>query len=126
MGALTLEEVHCLVGNEIAREVLRRVHTAHNQGTVAISTLPQLNQIGLLDSLLKLDRTTHHRDLILRIVDCTPAAKTSDSLLCFSEATLAYKPPRRFGSNKEEDGEWSREHPLKRNWNSVVRISMEI
>ena len=31
---LTLEKVHDLVGNEIFREVIRGVHTAHNVSTV--------------------------------------------------------------------------------------------
>ena len=60
MAGLTFEKVNGLVGDQIARQILRCVHTAHNQCAVAIGASPQFNETGLLHVLLKLDGTTHH------------------------------------------------------------------
>ena len=57
---LTLEEVNRLVGDQIARQVLSRIHTTHNECTVAIGAFPQFDETGVLVGLLKLDRATHH------------------------------------------------------------------
>jgi hypothetical protein len=109
---LTLEEVDSLVSDQIARQVLRCVHTAHNQGAVAISAFPQLEEIGLLLRLFEFDRTAHHGNCICRVISCAGASKAADSLLGLSESTLADEPPRRFRRDEEENSERSREHPL--------------
>lgn len=57
---LTLEEVDGLVGDEVTSKILRRVHTADNQGTVEISAPEQLQVAGLLLALLELDGTANH------------------------------------------------------------------
>jgi hypothetical protein len=93
MVGLTFEKVNRLVSNQIARQILRCVHTAHNQCTVAIGTFPQFNETGLLLALLKLDRAAHHCDGVSGIIICTRASKAFDSLLCFLQAALAYEPP---------------------------------
>jgi len=68
MGGLTFEKVHCLVRDQIARQILRCVHTAHNQGAVEIGPFPQFNETGLLLAALKLDRATHHCDCVSGIL----------------------------------------------------------
>jgi hypothetical protein len=93
MVGLTFEKVNGLVGDEIACQVLRCVHTAHNQCAVAIGTFPQFNETGLLLGLLKLDRATHHCDCVSRIFICARASKAFDSLLCLSQTALSYEPP---------------------------------
>jgi len=42
----TLEEVDSLVGNQIASQVLRQVHTAHNASTVSIGAPPEFDEAG--------------------------------------------------------------------------------
>lgn len=93
MVGLTFEKVNRLVSNQIARQILRCVHTAHNQCAVTIGTFPQLNETGLPLALLKLDRATHHCDCVSGILICTRASKAFDSLLCLSQAALSYEPP---------------------------------
>lgn len=68
MAALTFEKVNRLISNQIARQILRCVHTAHNQCAVAISTSPQFNKTGLLLGLLEFNRATHHCDCISGII----------------------------------------------------------
>ena len=68
MVGLTFEEENRLVSDQIARQILRCVHTAHNQCAVAIGTFPQFNETGLLLALLKLDRATHHCDCVSGII----------------------------------------------------------
>ena len=94
MVGLTFEEVNRLVGDQIARKVLRCVHTAHDQRAVEISTSPQFNETGLPLALLKLDRATHHCDCVSGIIVCTRASKALNGLLCFSQTALSYEPPR--------------------------------
>lgn len=101
MAGLTFEEVNRLVSNQIARQILRCVHTAHNQCAVTIGTFPQFNETGLLLSLLEFDRATHHCDCVSGIIICTRASKAFDSLLCFGQTALSYEPPRRFRRNEE-------------------------
>lgn len=68
MTGLTFEKVNRLVSNKIARQILRCIHTTHNQCAVAINTFPQFNETGLLLSLLEFNRATHHCDCISRII----------------------------------------------------------
>jgi hypothetical protein len=68
MVGLTFEEENRLVSDQIARQVLRCVHTAHDQCAVEIDTLPQFNKTGLPLALLKLDRATHHCDCVSGII----------------------------------------------------------
>ena len=93
MIGLTFEKENRLVGDQIAGQILRCVHTAHNQCAVEIGTFPQFNEIGLPLGLLKLDRATHHCDCVSGIIICTLASKAFDSLLCLSQTALSYKPP---------------------------------
>jgi hypothetical protein len=101
MAGLTFEKVDRLVSNQIARQVLRCVHTAHNQCAVAIGTFPQFNETGLLLGSLELDRATHHCDCISGIFICTRASKAFDSLLSVGQTALSYEPPGRF--RRKED-----------------------
>ena len=96
LGALTFEKVNRLVSDQVARQILRCVHTAHNQRAVAIGTFPQFNETGLLNALLKLDCATHHCDCVSGVFVCTGASKASDRLLCFSKTALSYEPPGRL------------------------------
>jgi hypothetical protein len=93
MVGLTFEKVNRLVSNQIARQILRCIHTAHNQCAVAIGTSPQFNETGLLLVLLKFDRATHHCDCVSGIIICTRASKAFDGLLCLSQTALSYEPP---------------------------------
>ena len=93
MVGLTFEKVNRLVSDQIARQILRCVHTAHNQCAVAIGTFPQFNETGLPLALLKLNRATHHCDYVSRIITCTRTSKAFDSLLCLSQTALSYEPP---------------------------------
>ena len=93
MVGLTFEKENRLVGDQIARQVLRCIHTTHNQCAVAIGTFPQFKETGLLLALLKLDRATHHCDCVSGIIICTRASKAFDSLLCLSQTALSYEPP---------------------------------
>ena len=58
--ARTLEEVDGLVGNQVAGKILRRVYTAHNEGTAEICALEQFHVAGFGLGLFKLDNATHH------------------------------------------------------------------
>jgi hypothetical protein len=93
MVGLTFEKENRLISDQIARQVLRRVHTAHNQSAEEIGTLPQFHETGLLHAPLKLDRATHHCDCVSGIIICTRASKASDSLLRLSHTALSYEPP---------------------------------
>jgi hypothetical protein len=93
MVVLTFEKVNRLVSDQIARQILRCVHAAHNQCAVAIGTFPQFNETGLLLVLLKLDRATHHCDCVRGILTRTRASKAFDSLLCLLQTALSYEPP---------------------------------
>lgn len=93
MVELTFEKVNRLVSDQIARQILRCVHTAHNQCAVEIGTFPEFNETGLLLGLLKLDRATHHCDCVSGIFTCTRASKAFDSLLCRNQMALSYEPP---------------------------------
>ena len=101
MARLTFEKVNRLVSDQIARQILRCVHTAHNQCTIAIGAFPQLNEIRFRLGLLELDRATHHCDCISGIIICTSTSKASDSLLCLSQTALSYEPPGRFRGKEE-------------------------
>lgn len=124
MVGLTFEKVNRLVSDQVARQILGCVHTAHDQCAVAIGTFPQFNEIGLLGALFKLDRATYHCDCISRIIICTRTSKAFDGLLCLGQTALSYKPPGRFRRNVEQDSERSRKHPLERNGNSGMRVSI--
>ena len=52
---LTLEKVDGLVSDQISGQILSRIHTAHNECTIAVSAFPQFNETGLLLGLLKFD-----------------------------------------------------------------------
>ena len=93
MVGLTFEKVNRLVSDQIAGQILRCVHTAHDQCAVEIGTLPQFNKTGLLLALLKLDRATHHCDCVSGIIICTRASKAFDSLLRLSQTAFSYEPP---------------------------------
>jgi hypothetical protein len=93
MIGLTFEKVNGLVGDQIARQILRCVHTAHDQCAVAIGTSPQFDETRLLLALLKLDRAAHHGDGVSGIIICTRAAKAFDRLLGLGQTALAYEPP---------------------------------
>jgi hypothetical protein len=93
MDGLTFEKVNRLVSDQIARQILRCIHTAHNQCAVAIGTFPQFNETGALLALLKLDRATHHCDCVSGIITRARASKAFDSLLCLSQAAFSYEPP---------------------------------
>ena len=56
-------------------------------------------------------------------VGLTGASKTGDSLLCFGQTALSYEPPRRLGCNEDQNGERSREHPLKSDGDSNMTVS---
>jgi hypothetical protein len=71
MVGLTFEKVNRLVSDQIARQILRCVHTAHNQRAVAIGTFPQFNETGLRLVFLKFDCATHHCDCVSGIIICT-------------------------------------------------------
>ena len=90
MVGLTFEKVNRLVSDQIACQILRCVHTTHNQCTVAIGTFPQFNETRLRLALLKLDRATHHCDSISRIIICRCASKAFDSLFCLGQSALPY------------------------------------
>jgi hypothetical protein len=90
---LTFEKVNRLIGDQIARQILRCIHTAHDQCAVEIGTFPQFEETGLLLGLLKLDRATHHCDCVSGIVIGTRASKAFDSLFCLFQAALSYEPP---------------------------------
>lgn len=93
MVGLTFEKENRLVSDQIARQILRCVHTAHNQCAVEIGAFPQFNESGLLLGLLQLDRATHHCDCVRGTLICTRASKAFDSLLCRSQTALSYEPP---------------------------------
>jgi hypothetical protein len=93
MVGLTFEKINRLVSDQIARQILRCVHTAHNQCAIEISTFPQFNETGLLLVFLKLDGAAHHCDCVSGIIICTRASKAFDSLLCLSQTALSYEPP---------------------------------
>lgn len=93
MVGLTFEKINRLVSNQIASQILRCVHTAHNQCAVEVGTFPQFNETGLLIGLLKLDRATHHCDCVSGIISCTRTSKAFDSLLCLLKTALSYEPP---------------------------------
>lgn len=121
---LTLKEVDSLVGNQVTRQVLRGVHTTNNKSTVEISALPQLNQVRLLDSLLKIDSPAHHSHR-LRGIKPSPASQTGNRLLSLLEAPLADEPPGRLGSQKQQDRKRGGEHPLQRD-RDPVRDVLEV
>lgn len=89
---LTLEEVDGLVGDEVARQVLRGVDTAHDEGTVEVGALEELSQVGLLDRLLEVDGTAHHGDGLAG-VQSRLAAQARNRLRSLFEATLPDQPP---------------------------------
>jgi len=93
MVGLTFEKVNRLISDQIARQILRCVHTAHDQCAVAIGTFPQFNETGLLLGLLKLNRATHHCDCVSGIFISTRASKALYNLLCLSQTALSYEPP---------------------------------
>ena len=97
----TFEKENRLVSNQVARQILRCVHTAHNQCAVAIGTFPQFNETGLLFRLLEFDCATHHCDCVSGIIICTRASKAFDCLLCLSQTALSYEPPGRFRRKEE-------------------------
>lgn len=101
MAGPTFEKENRLVSNQVARQILRCVHTAHNQCAVAIGAFPQFNETGLLFRLLEFDRATHHGDCVSGIIICTRASKAFDSLLCLSQTALSYEPPGRFRRKEE-------------------------
>jgi hypothetical protein len=68
LAGLTFEKVNRLVSNQVARQILRCVHTAHNQCAVAIGAFPQFSETGPLLILLELDRATHHCDCVSGII----------------------------------------------------------
>ena len=98
---LTFEKVNGLVRNQIARQILRCVHTAHNQCAVAIGAFPQFNETGLRLGLLEFDRATHHCDGVGGVISCTRASKAFDSLLCLGQTALSDEPPGRFRRKEE-------------------------
>jgi hypothetical protein len=101
VARLTFEKVNRLVGNQITRQILRCVHTAHDQCAVEIGAFPQFNEIRLRLSLLEFDRATHHGDCVSGIIICTRASQAFDSLFCLSQTALSYEPPGRFGRKEE-------------------------
>ena len=90
---LTFEEENRLVSDQISRQILRCVHTTHNQCAVAIGTFPQFNETGLLLGLLELDRATHHCDCVSWFIILTRASKAYDRFLCILQTALSYEPP---------------------------------
>lgn len=123
MAGLTLEKVNRLVSDQIARQILRCVHTAHNQCAVEIGAFPQFDETGLLLRLLEFDCATHHSDCSSGIISCTRASKSFDSLLGLGQTALSDEPPGRFRRDEEKDGEGSRKHPLQCNGNSGTTVS---
>lgn len=89
---LTLEEIDGLVGDEVARQVLCRVDTAHDEGTVEVGALEELGQVGLLHRLLEVDGSAHHGDGLAG-VQSRLTAQARHGLFCFCETTFPNQPP---------------------------------
>ena len=124
LDAGLLEEVDGLVGNEVTSQVLGEVDTTDDHGAAKVDTLEQLNVVGLLGALLHLDNTTHHGNALLR-VDSLLAAEACNGLGSLLELALAGQPPRRLGSEEDEDGERSGEHPLEGDGDPVSLVAGE-
>lgn len=104
---LTLEEVSCLIGNQITSEVLGRVHQAGDDCSPPISALEKVTQGRRATQMcLNLNGSFNHGKLLLRII-LVFISKALDGPECLFLASAAHEPPRGFGREKDEDQEWS-------------------
>ena len=103
---LTLEEESCLVSDQIAGKVLRRIHQAGNDCAPTIASLKQVEKARLTTVReFNLSGALHHGECFcVFLVGATAQAldRTKGLLL----AAVADEPPRGFGGEEDKNQKW--------------------
>lgn len=100
---LTLKEEGCLVGNQVAGKVLRRVHQAGDDCSSPISAPEKVEEGRRAAQVsLNLNRSLNHGKMLLGIV-LAFVAEALDGLEGLFLASATHEPPRRLGSEEDED-----------------------
>lgn len=91
---LTLEEINSLVGDQVTGQVLRGVHTAHDEGAVAVGALEQLQKTWLALVLLQFNSATHHGNGFVVVLYKLLASEAAGGVGCLFVFSLPGQPPR--------------------------------
>lgn len=100
---LTLEEISCLVCDQITSEILRRIYQTGDDCSPQISSLEKVED-GRATAHLSFDLngSLHHSKGLLRMF-CVRATEALDGAKSLGFAPATNQPPRRFGGEEKKD-----------------------
>ena len=102
MKKLTFKEESCLVGNQVASKILRRIHQAGDNCPSQIGSLDKIEESRPTTQLFfNSDRSLNHSECpggVFFLLSKTPKGAES-----FFLAPSADQPPRRLGGEEDDD-----------------------
>jgi hypothetical protein len=101
--ALTLKEESGLVGNEVAGQILRSVHTTGDERSPEVGTLEQIKKGRFTTHLtFDYDSSLYHSKCLFSLF-WVLVAETFDGLEGLVSTAITNQPPRRLGAQENKD-----------------------